>query len=353
MAIPYSRTMIGTLPWYSVLVVGGIVLAIYLASKEEHRLGFAKDTVVDLALTAVPFGILGARIYYVAMRWQDFSANPVSALYIWKGGMAIYGAVLGGAAGVFWFARRKRLPFWKLGDLIAPGLLLAQALGRWGNYFNMEAYGPRITDSALQFFPLAVLIPSGDGYVWHAATFFYESMWNLAGFVFLWKWRRQCRRDGNLFAWYLVIYGSGRFVIEQLRQDSLFIGPFRASQYLSLLLCAGAAVVLLWQSCSGKTRCLVVRTVCILLWIGRWASLQQAAGYALLMLMAGFATLWVVRNNRKSLILLAVSVMIDGLGLMLALLGWPLATAAQAIHALLCSLTLPAVLMCLCMEETK
>ena len=132
----------------------GILAAIWLAGREERRLGLPRDTVIDLALIVVPCGIIGARLYYVAMTWDLFRSNLVSILYIWEGGIAIYGGVIGGALGAWGYARRKKLPFPKLMDMVAPGLLLAQAIGRWGNYFNMEAYGPEITNPAYQFFPL-------------------------------------------------------------------------------------------------------------------------------------------------------------------------------------------------------
>ena len=197
---------------------------------------------IDLALIVIPCGIIGARLYYVAMTWELFRDNPVSILYIWEGGIAIYGGVIGGALGAWGYARRKKLPFLKLMDMVVPGLLLAQAIGRWGNYFNMEAYGPEITDPAFQFFPLGVLIPSAGGYVWHMATFFYESLWNAAGFAALWAMRRRVREPGGVTCWYLLIYGSGRFIIERLREDSLYLGGLRVSQYLSLILCLAAAL---------------------------------------------------------------------------------------------------------------
>ena len=197
MAIPYSRTLLGPLQWYSVLIVTGILVAIWLAGREERRLGLPRDTVIDLALIVIPCGIIGARLYYVAMTWELFRDNPVSILYIWEGGIAIYGGVIGGALGAWGYARRKKLPFLKLMDMVVPGLLLAQAIGRWGNYFNMEAYGPEITNLAFQFFPLGVLIPSAGGYVWHMATFFYESLWNAAGFAALWAMRRRVRLYPN------------------------------------------------------------------------------------------------------------------------------------------------------------
>ena len=192
MAIPYNRNLLPGVSWYSALIVMGILCAILLAEKEERRRKLPKDTIIDLALWAIPAGIVGARLYYVFMSLDQFRANPVSVLYIWEGGIAIYGGILGGMLAVFLYARRKKLNFLTLTDVLAPGVLLAQAIGRWGNYFNMECYGPEILSPAFQFFPVGVLIPDGTGgYVWHMATFFYESLWNLCGFCALWALRKR------------------------------------------------------------------------------------------------------------------------------------------------------------------
>lgn len=346
MAIPYSRTIVGSLPWYSVLVVSGIALAIWLASSEEKRLGLPKDTVIDLALLVIPLGIIGARAYYVVMRWEYFTAAPLSVLYVWEGGLAIYGGVIGGALGVWIWSRRKKVSFALLADLIAPGLLLAQAVGRWGNYFNMEAYGPAILRPELQFFPFGVLIPEGTGYVWHMATFFYESMWNLAGFLVLWGLRKKQKQHGNMLAWYLIIYGSGRFIIEQLRQDSLYVGGVKASQWLSLLLCVVAAGILLWRNAREK-RHFLLGAACAALWVLRWFALDQPEIYGAAMLIAGVGAIWLLRNN-KALWLLAGMLALDAVGLSLSLGGGELAGYA---HALLCSLTLPGMLIALCSRE--
>lgn len=237
-ATPSSRLLFGVLPWYSVLIVTGICLALFIASREEKRLSLPRDTVVDLALWVIPFGLIGARLYYVAFAWDTFAPNPISILYIWQGGVAIYGAVIGGFLAVLLFARRRKLPLGTLTDIIAPGLALAQAIGRWGNYFNMEAYGVQITDPAWQFFPAAVFIPSAAGGAWHMATFFYESMWNLGVFVTLMLTRKHLRRSGDATLWYFLLYGAGRLIIEGLRTDSLYAtGTIRISQLLSAILC--------------------------------------------------------------------------------------------------------------------
>ncbi len=244
LATPSSRYIFGSLPWYSVLIVSGILLALLHCYREEKRLGLKKDTVTDLALWAIPLGVIGARLYYVIFAWETFAPDPLSILRVWEGGLAIYGGVIGGLAGVLLFARRRRLHPGLLTDMIVPGLALAQAIGRWGNYFNMEAYGAVITDPAWQFFPAGVLIPENGGMVWHMATFFYESMWNFAVFAVLMALRKRLSRKGDLTCLYLLLYGLGRMVIEGLRTDSLMWGTVRVSQALSLALCVASAAVL-------------------------------------------------------------------------------------------------------------
>ena len=243
MAIPYSRYIIGSLPWYSVLMVSGIFIAFLLGTREEKRLGMPKDSMLDMVLVAVPCGIVGARLYYVLMTLDEFAANPISVLYIWQGGIAVYGSILGGGLGVWLYCRKRKRSFAALLDISAPGLALAQAIGRWGNYFNREAFGPVITNPTWQFFPAGVQISENGAQVWHVATFFYESMWDVGVFVALWCMRKHMKRKGDLFLWYLALYGCGRFLVEQLRTDSLYFMGFRVSQYLSLVLCGVTAAV--------------------------------------------------------------------------------------------------------------
>ena len=337
MAVPYSRTVIGPIQWYSVLIVTGILVAIWLAGREERRLGLPRDTAIDVALAAVPPGIVGARLYYVAMTWELFRDNPIKILYIWEGGIAIYGAVIGGALGAWIYARRKKLPFLRLLDMAAPGLLLAQAIGRWGNYFNMEAYGPEITDPAFQFFPVGVLIPTAGQYVWHMATFFYESAWDALGFLALWALRRREKEPGGVTCWYLLIYGSGRFIIERLREDSLYLGGLRVSQYLSLILCLAAALVLLRRTAGRRPWPLWAAAA---FWIARWAALGNPWLYALLWALGAAAALWSGRRVRLWTGLLAAAGLLDAAGLLGALLSE--APLALHLHTLVCSLTLPA-----------
>ena len=237
-SIPYSRYLIYPVPWYSFLIVTGIVLAVFLAYREERRTGLQKDTVLDLALYLIPSGIIGARIYYVIFSWNQFSSDLWSVFRIWEGGIAIYGGIIGGFVALLVFSRKRRISPLILCDLIAPGLALAQCIGRWGNWFNIEAYGLKITKKMLCFFPIAVQVPA-DGNAWHLAAFFYESVWALLICIFLLAFRhRKLSGKGDVFFFYLFLYAAGRLVIEETRIDSLYLSSsIRVSQLLSVLLC--------------------------------------------------------------------------------------------------------------------
>ena len=237
-----GRMLFGFIPIYGLLISLGIGLGVWLCSRQEERLGLPKDTAVDFALWVIPAAIIGARLYYVAFQWEAYRDDLSRVFRVWEGGMAIYGGVIGGAMAALLYARIKKRPFGALADMTAPALILGQAIGRWGNFVNREAYGRAVTEPALQFFPIAVNI-AGE---WHMATFFYESAWNFLGFWVLWLNRKKTTAQGNLFLLYLCWYGLGRAVIEGLRTDSLMLGSLRVSQVLSLalLIAAGAALLI-------------------------------------------------------------------------------------------------------------
>lgn len=239
MSVSPSRKIFGLIPWYSFLIVLGAAIAVFLAVREEKRTDFKKDTVLDFVLVLLPSGIIGARIYYVAFSWSQFRNNLISVLKIWEGGIAIYGGVIAGLIAAWIFCRRRSISFLTLCDLIAPGLILAQAIGRWGNYFNQECYGLSVLNPALQFFPFAVQIREAEGLQWHMATFFYESVWNFMVFVFLMIARRKWfRYHGDVICFYALLYACGRLIIEDFRTDSLYASStVRISQLLSVVIC--------------------------------------------------------------------------------------------------------------------
>ena len=241
-----------SIPFYSILMMTAVALGLLLSTREEKRLRLPQDTVLNFALVAVPLGIVCARLYYVLFSWESFKSDPVEILRVWHGGLAIYGAVIGGLLAALLVTRGNLTRFLTLADVCAPSLALGQAIGRWGNYANMEAYGAPVTAAWAQFFPLAVEIPTvlADGttaYVWHMATFFYESLWCALLFVFLYRLQRKARHCGNVFFVYLVLYCAERAVVEGLREDSLMLRLFglsvRFSQLLSALVIVFAAAV--------------------------------------------------------------------------------------------------------------
>ena len=241
-----------SIPFYSILMMTAVALGLLLSTREEKRLRLPQDTVLNFALVAVPLGIVCARLYYVLFSWESFKSDPVEILRVWHGGLAIYGAVIGGLLAALLVTRGNLTRFLTLADVCAPSLALGQAIGRWGNYANMEAYGAPVTAAWAQFFPLAVEIPTvlADGttaYVWHMATFFYESLWCALLFVFLYRLQRKARHCGNVFFAYLVLYCAERAVVEGLREDSLMLRLFglsiRFSQLLSALVIVCVAVV--------------------------------------------------------------------------------------------------------------
>ena len=232
--------------WYGVLIALGMALAVTLASAREKRLGLPRETSLDLALAGIPAAIVCARLYYVLFSWRAYADDPVRALFIWEGGMAIYGGIIGGVLAGWAYSRRKRLPFLKLADLAAPSIALGQAIGRWGNFVNQEAFGAVAARAWQRRFPISVFIQA-DGQ-WHYATFFYESAWCLLILValLLGERRRLFRRDGDTFIAYAFLYALERALVEGLRTDSLYWGPLRVSQMLSLialLACAAAMLV--------------------------------------------------------------------------------------------------------------
>lgn len=226
--------------WYSVLIATGIIIGLYLLMKEASKQNISKDTIIDIAFYTIIWGIVGARIYYVIFNIKPYLSNPISILYVWEGGLAIYGGIIGGLITLAYQTKKKNIALGKLTDMIVPSLILAQAIGRWGNFFNQEAHGGIVTLEFLKKIHIPNFIIKGmyiNGNYYHP-TFFYESLWCLLGFILLVIIRRLLKnsKDGTLTFIYLIWYGIGRFFIEGLRTDSLYLGIFRISQIVSIVI---------------------------------------------------------------------------------------------------------------------
>ena len=218
--------------WYAVCIVSGLLLAVYLAQRWAPEKGINPEHILDFILLAFPIAIVGARFYYVIFQWAYYSQNPSEIFAIWNGGIAIYGGLIAGAAVLYWFAKRHAIAVLDFLDIAAPGVMIAQSIGRWGNFVNQEAYGNQITNPSLCFFPYGVYIEEIGQ--WRQATFFYESALNLALLTAMLICCPHFRRKGYLLPFYMIGYGTIRLFVEGLRSDSLYLLPgIRVSQVLS------------------------------------------------------------------------------------------------------------------------
>ena len=233
---------LGPIPvrWYGILIVSGILIAYYVGQKEAVKRGLPEDFLADLLLWAVPISILCARIYYVAMRWDYYSQYPGKMIEIWNGGIAIHGALFGAFATAYIFTRIRGVSFLRVADIAAPSILIGQIIGRWGNFMNQEAYGGPVSRTFLEnlFLPDWIInqmyIEELGTYV--HPTFLYESVWNLIGLLILLVLRKVNLNRGEIFFSYLIWYSIGRFYIEGLRTDSLYlIGDIRSAQVVSII----------------------------------------------------------------------------------------------------------------------
>lgn len=251
--------------WYGILIALGMVLAFLYAGYRCKKNNVKFDDMIDLGLCAVIFGVMGARLYYVIMEHESYHSF-MEVIAIWNGGLAIYGGIIGGTLAVFVAAKIKKMNFPLCADMILPGVMIAQALGRWGNFFNGEAYGAAVLEGSPLYFLRMGLFPNNIDGVYGMAyvhpTFLYESIWNVIGFVIInILWNKGVKRfDGEVALWYVTWYGFGRMFIEGLRTDSLYVGPVRISQLIGFLcFVVGAGLIVgIRIMLSKKAKALVV-----------------------------------------------------------------------------------------------
>ena len=235
-----SFTLFGrTFYWYGVIIAVGFILAMLYCARHCRRCGIEPDTLYDFLIWMIPLAIIGARLYYVIFQWSDYRGHPIDALKIWEGGLAIYGGVIAGLlTGIVW-CRKKKIPFGAMADVCAPGLLIGQCIGRWGNFINREAFGRETT----AFSRMGLTLPGRETVYVHP-TFLYESLWNLMILILMLVYRKHKKFEGEICLLYFGGYGLGRFWIEGIRTDTLFIPgtTLAVSQVLSLCMVIFAVV---------------------------------------------------------------------------------------------------------------
>lgn len=242
MAIDPIAIKIGplTVAWYGIIIVVGMMLAIYLTTKEADKRDVSEDFIIDTAFWTIPIGIIGARLYYVLFELNVYLNDPIRIFYIWEGGLAIYGGIIAGFLTFYYRSQKENVPILLLTDIVTPYLLLAQGIGRWGNFVNQEAHGGEVTRQFLEKLMLPEFIIEGMniGGTYYHPTFLYESVWSLIGVavILLIRNREKLLLRGEATSAYLIWYGIGRLFIEGMRTDSLYLGAFRVSQIVSVVI---------------------------------------------------------------------------------------------------------------------
>ncbi|WP_341534013.1 prolipoprotein diacylglyceryl transferase [Sporosalibacterium faouarense] len=213
--------------WYGILISFGMLIATVVALREAKRVNFKEDNIIDLLIFAIPAGIIGARIYYVIFTWDYYNGDFLEMINIRGGGLAIHGGIIGSVIAAIIFTKVKKINFWRLADICAPSIILAQSIGRWGNFINQEAHGGPTN------LPWGIMV---NGQKVHP-TFLYESLWNFGVFLFLlWYSRNKKKVHGETFLLYLMLYSFARLFIEGLRTDKLMLGSIPIAQLMSILL---------------------------------------------------------------------------------------------------------------------
>lgn len=241
--------------WYSVMILLGLFIGSSLIISESKRYKIPSNYITNLIFYTMIFAIIGARLYYVLFNFNYYSNDLLGIFRIWEGGLAIHGGIIAGLIFIIFYTKKYKVNTWRMLDIIVVGLIIGQAIGRWGNFFNGEAHGPIVSLEFLKSLHLPQFIIDGmniNGLYYHP-TFLYESLWCLIGFVLLLVLRRRhyCK-IGQTSAFYLIWYGIGRFLIESLRTDSLMLGNFKVAQIVSIILVLSGIIILILKSRGSK-----------------------------------------------------------------------------------------------------
>lgn len=236
--------------WYSVMILLGVLLGCYIVIKEAKKYNISKEKISDMLFYTVLFGIIGARLYYVIFNLDYYINNPIDIIKVWEGGLAIHGGIIVGVIYLIYYTKKNNLDTLLVTDICVPGLLIGQAIGRWGNFFNSEAHGPVTTLEHLKNLHIPNFIIKGmniDG-IYYIPTFFYESLWCIIGLIIIFLCRRIKKiRISQITGFYLIWYGIGRYIIESLRTDSLMINTLKQAQIISLIMIIIGIVLLIFS----------------------------------------------------------------------------------------------------------
>ncbi len=225
--------------WYGILIVLGIIIGLFYLISQGKREGYDSETWLDFLLISLPLGFVGARLYYVIFNYDYYLANPGQIFNVRGGGLAIHGGVLVGLVVTYLFIKKRGLDYLKTLDILAPAILIAQGIGRWGNFFNQEAYGHAVSAETLSWLPEFIREGMFIEGAYHHPAFLYQSLWNFFIFALIYFFvNSRFYRPGRGLAFYLIGYSAGRFVIEGIRLDSLYLGGFRIAQLVSLAMIA-------------------------------------------------------------------------------------------------------------------
>lgn len=220
--------------WYGILISFGMIIGIIFASYSCKKKGISYDMMMDIVLIALPSAIVGARLYYVLFNLGDYSKSPMEIFNIREGGLAIHGGIIFAVTATYIYTKKKKINFIRYADAAAPSIIIGQAIGRWGNFFNQEAHGGEVSYEFIKRFPEFIQKGMHIGGSYYHPTFLYESIWNFIVFAILVLILKRTKKQGSVFFAYIGLYSIGRFIIEGLRTDSLMLGPLRIAQLVSL-----------------------------------------------------------------------------------------------------------------------
>lgn len=240
-----------TVTWYAIFILSGIIVAYILINKESKKYNISSSFVSNLIFWCVIFGIIGARIYYVLFNLDYYMQDPIEIIKIWNGGLAIHGGIIAGIITLVVYCKKYKINILKMTDIACVGVIIAQAIGRWGNFFNGEAHGGIVSRAFLENLHLPNFVIDGMhiGKYYYAPTYLYESVLNVIGFILLIIIRKFKKiKLGNITALYLIWYGIVRFIIESMRTDSLLLGNMKIAQLISIIMIIIGIIMLIVTS---------------------------------------------------------------------------------------------------------